>query len=559
VRRIVAYVCLLALLPLGAHPVAAEQAGARPPRFLSGLIDAGSQHACVVMDTTFATWQVRCWGSGADGRLGYGNTDTVGDDEDPRDYGPVDLGTGRTARAVAGGGRHTCALLDDGTVRCWGYGLLGALGYGNTDSIGDDETPGSVGPVDLGPGRTAVAIAAGYEHTCTLMDNHRVRCWGEAERGALGYGNVNDIGDNETPGSVAPVFLGKGRTATAIAAGWYHTCAIRDDGKVLCWGYGQYGRLGYASQESVGDNETPGSVGPVFLGKGRTATAIAAGYNHTCAILDDGTVRCWGYGVNGELGYGNTNDIGDDEKPGSVGPVSLGKGRTAVAIAAGGGHTCAVLDDGTVRCWGYGGGGALGYGNTDDIGDDETPGSVGPVDLGPGRTARAITAGYGFTCASLDDGSVRCWGDGVFGDLGYGNTVPIGDDEAPGSVGPVNLGGSLFVRGASDLTLGVRPKSDTTLPVVFRAFGRLVPPTGPPLADACRGSVRITVDRHTTTIKRAKVGLDIVKGRCVYSHRFRFSDPKLLGKARRLSVHARFLGNELVKPSTAPGRTVRIA
>ncbi|MBW3536082.1 MAG: hypothetical protein KY453_12855, partial [Gemmatimonadetes bacterium] len=106
---------------------------------------------------------------------------------------------------------------------------------------------------------------------------------------------------------------------------------------------------------------------------------------HTCALLDDGNVRCWGYGAHGRLGYTRTNDIGDDETPGSVGPVDLGAGRTAVAVSAGGRHTCARLDDGSVRCWGAGFTGRLGYCDERDIGDDETPASVGPVDLTTAR------------------------------------------------------------------------------------------------------------------------------------------------------------------------------
>jgi len=103
-------------------------------------------------------------------------------------------------------------------------------------------------------------------------------------------------------------------------------------------------------------------------------------------IVDDGRVRCWGYGGNGRLGYGNTRNVGDKQTPGSVGPVDLGFRRTATAISAGGDHTCARLDDGRVRCWGYGGNGRLGYCNESNIGDTPatTPGQVGAVNLEPG-------------------------------------------------------------------------------------------------------------------------------------------------------------------------------
>ena len=117
------------------------------------------------------------------------------------------------------------------------------------------------------------------------------------------------------------------------------------------------------------------------------AGGLDAGAYHTCAILDNGSVRCWGYSGEGQLGYGNTDTVGDDETPASVGPVNLGPGRTAKAISAGDYHTCAILDNGSVRCWGYGRAGRLGYGSTSNVGDKQAPGSVGPVDLGAGRTA----------------------------------------------------------------------------------------------------------------------------------------------------------------------------
>ncbi|MCA1678840.1 MAG: hypothetical protein LC777_07795, partial [Actinobacteria bacterium] len=160
------------------------------------------------------------------------------------------------------------------------------------------------------------------------------------------------------------------------------------------------------------------------------AERLDVGGTHSCAVLAELSVRCWGFSGDGQLGYGNTNAIGDNETPGSVGPVDLGAGRTAKAIGAGGFHTCAVLVEGaTVRCWGSNVFGQLGYGNTNDIGDNETPGSVGPVKLGLGRTAQAITAGGGHTCAILDGGDVRCWGRAASGQLGNGNTIDIGDNE----------------------------------------------------------------------------------------------------------------------------------
>jgi len=384
---------------------------------------------------------VRCWGFSFEGALGYGHARAIGDDESPGLSAPVNIGAGRTASAIAVGDFHSCALLDDATVRCWGFGDDGRLGYGNIRNIGDDEHPGSVGPVDLGAERTAKAIAAGGAHTCAILDNDTVRCWGYAFNGQLGYGNVATIGDGETPGSAGPVNLGAGRTAKAITAGSAHTCALLDDDSVRCWGAGLRGQLGYGNTSGLGDFSTPDQVRPVDLGAQRTARAISAGLSQTCALLDDANVRCWGAGANGRLGYANTEPIGDNETPGSAGPVNLGTGRTAAAIAVGGTHTCARLEDSGVRCWGLSPEGQLGYANRRTIGDDETPGSVARVNLGRARSALAIALGDRHTCARLDDGSVRCWGYGANGRLGLCSERNIGDDETPGSTGPVGLGG----------------------------------------------------------------------------------------------------------------------
>jgi uncharacterized repeat protein (TIGR01451 family) len=447
-RRLLCIVAVLGLATAADAP--AEQAGSELRSFQAGMLDVGGAHSCALLESG----DVRCWGISNSGKLGYPGTGNIGDNETPSSAGPVDLGAGRTARAVATGDDHSCALLDDGQIQCWGTGANGRLGYGNTANIGDTETPGSVDTVNLGPGRSARAISGGGPHTCAILDDSSVRCWGAGSNGRLGYGNTNAIGDNETPGSAGPVDLGAGRTARAISAGSSHTCALLDDNTVRCWGVGG-ASLGYASNANIGDTETPGSVGPVDLGAGRTARAISAGGAHTCALLDDGSVRCWGAGDNGRLGYGNTTTIGDNETPGTVGPVDLGAGRTARAISVGGGHTCALLDDNSIRCWGAAANGQLGYANVNEIGDNETPGTVGPVDLGAGRTARAITAGSGHTCALLDDGRVRCWGSADSGELGYGNTDEIGDTETPGSAGPVSLGGPLAARVADlSLTLG---------------------------------------------------------------------------------------------------------
>ena len=153
----------------------------------------------------------------------------------------------------------------------------------------------------------------------------------------------------------------------------------------------------------------PTSVNFQYL-SGRKAVAITAGGFHTCALLDDGNISCWGKALEGQLGTGGTI-----QQNSPVLTASLGIGRTAVSVSAGGSHTCAVLDNGSISCWGRNTEGQIGNGvNT----QQNYP--VLTASLGNGRTATSISAGGGHTCAALDNGSVSCWGDGVYGQLGNG-------------------------------------------------------------------------------------------------------------------------------------------
>jgi len=402
-------------------------------------ISAGGDDTCAVL----GTGEVRCWGSGAFGELGGGNTDDVGLSNKPVDVPVVSLGAGRTAISVTAGTDHTCALLDNGTLRCWGAGVDGRLGYGNMDNIGDDELPSDApGLVDVGG--SVVAVSAGGSQTCARLGDGTIHCWGAGARGQLGYGDTKNVGDgvngDATPASAGAVDTGATPEVRQVAAGTAHTCALASDGTVRCWGHGSSGQLGYGNTNDVGNspNDLPSAVGTVDVGG--SVKAIAAGGDHTCALRADGQVYCWGDGEHGELGYGNTANVGDgkngDKKPLSAGPVSLG--RTAVAVVAGDMHTCAILSGGVVRCWGNGAYGELGGGNTHDIGDDELPSAAPGVPVG--GTVRALSAGLSGTCAILAKGDSRCWGNDDSDQLGYGNTNNLGDDETPDKADPISLG-----------------------------------------------------------------------------------------------------------------------
>ncbi len=300
------------------------------------VITAGSSHTCAILDDG----SVSCWGKNRNGQLGDGTGE--------HRHTPTQtssLGDNRTAVAISAGGSHTCAILDDGSVSCWGKNYYGQIG----DGTGDDRfTPTQT--TSLGVNRTAVAISAGYSHTCAILDDGSVSCWGWS------HGLLGDATNTPTQTSS----LGDNRTAVAISAGGSHTCAILDDGSVICWGKNNYGQIGDGTNGSDDHRLTPTQTSS--LGVNRTAVAMSAGGSHTCVILDDGSMSCWGLNFKGQLGDGSTNPSEDRNTP----TQTANLGGIAVVIAAGGDHTCAILEDDLAHCWGYNFYGQLGDGTTTD-------------------------------------------------------------------------------------------------------------------------------------------------------------------------------------------------
>lgn len=389
-------------------------------------VAVGGNHTCVLVDNG----AVRCWGNGGNGRSGLGSVEVVGDDE-PASAGGV-LALDGPVDALVAGLSHTCVRYGDGSLGCFGRSLEGQLGYGFIEDIGDDEPPSMFGPVPLGGPASLVATRGGSFHSCARLDDGSVRCWGAAGSGRLGVpGVVMPIGDDE-PAGLSPT-VDVGGAVVALTTGVEHSCALLDDGSARCWGSNASGQLGLGVPGDVGDDESPAAAGAVPIGA--PVTALTAGFFHTCALLDSGAVRCWGRGNNGRLGYGNTAWLGINNTPSDAGDVAVG--GAVVQIAAGNAHTCALLVGGTVRCWGWAGQGQLGYGNLDDIGDDEDPQVAGDVPIG--GTVVQIAADGNHTCALLDSGQVRCWGNGGDGRLGYGSVETLGDDETPAMVGDVPL------------------------------------------------------------------------------------------------------------------------
>ena len=380
---------------------------------------AANDHVCALL----ADGAVRCWGEPDFGYLGYGVPMAVGT---PAMLGDVDIGG--TVVGLSAGTWNTCAVLQGGTVRCWGPegGTLGRGSMGG--AIGDDETPASAG--DLAFDEPVSQIDVGFGHVCVVVSGGRVRCWGVDSVGQVTGLLGLAAGAGTLPAEDAPV-VDMGGEVVQVSSGFNHNCALMRTGAVRCWGSNSSGQLGYGFSDTFGDR-TPAQLGDVDLG-GPAVQVVAARW-HSCAVLATGSVRCWGQGE--WLGYGSPEDIGDDEVPADVGDVDVG--GPVASISALETMTCAVLTTGAVRCWGRG---VLGYPGISEVGLDSTntPASVGDIDVG--GTVTQVVVGGEHICALLDNGAVRCWGtsrSNPFG-LGYDGLTDIGDDETPASAGDVPI------------------------------------------------------------------------------------------------------------------------
>src|SRR5437899_2559725 len=355
----------------------------------AAAVDAGSFHICALLqDGT-----VRCWGLNDSGQLGDGSTNNSST--------PVAVAGVGGAAAVSGGGFHSCALLGNGAVQCWGRNDSGQLGDPATTTFS------SVAPVRVTGITTAIAVTAGGFHTCALLADGTVQCWGENDFGQLGNGTSDPAPGTPTTFHPTPVTVSGITTAVAISAGGWHTCALLRDGTVQCWGENTYGQLGNGATiapPAPGRSSTPATVTGIT-----TAIGIEAGIFHTCAILRDGTLQCWGRNDEGRLGNGTTAN--------SSTPTTV-SGITPAAVAPGAEHACAILRDGTLQCWGDNNWGQLGNGSA--AGTASTTPATAVTGI---TTATAASSGAEHSCAVLQDGSVQCCARNTDGRLGNGTTT----------------------------------------------------------------------------------------------------------------------------------------
>ncbi|MFU8806044.1 MAG: RCC1 domain-containing protein, partial [Bradymonadaceae bacterium] len=231
-------------------------------------------------------------------------------------------------------------------------------------------------------------IRLGWNHSCMVLIDGTLRCWGANRSGQLGDGSTS----NRSTAIRVPNFL----TATSLALGFEHTCVLLDDGEVHCWGYNNRGQLG--------DGSTANSPEALLVEGLPEIVNIAAGQSHTCAVTVDGELYCWGLNGAGQIGDGTT-----DERHEPTLVESLGD--EVVQVVAGMAHTCARIKDGTIRCWGQNDAGQLGDASN-------SPRST-PVPLfGLQDSVKDLALGSEHSCALLDTNEVICWGNNLYGQLG---------------------------------------------------------------------------------------------------------------------------------------------
>lgn len=390
-------------------------------------IETGAMYGCVL----HVEGSIDCWGSAVPGN-GVENGGTY--------LLPTRMQGITDATALAAGERHLCAIVADGAVQCVGKNDVGQLGDGSqtdrTNFVLVQDLP--AGAIELAAGRdhtcallvsgavycwgsdlteqdaaqtfvfhlTAMpvdgleenvkAIAAGLRHTCALFTSGAVHCWGVNDQGQVGNGGTALEG-------VVPLTQAVGLDAgvSALALGYDRSCALMADGGLRCWGLNTPGRLGIGSDSvNVG---TPTAV----MGLAGPVTAVDVTYNHICAIIDTGAVQCWGFNDAMQLGDGTTDE---QTTPTTV----VGLPTPIAKIATGTAFTCAIGDNQAVYCWGTNDGMQLGQ----PEGIQLRPVTVTGIDQG----AAAVAAGYFHSCAVVD-GAVRCWGGNANGQLGDGSII----------------------------------------------------------------------------------------------------------------------------------------
>jgi len=303
------------------------------------------------------------------------------------------------ATSVSSGGTMTCILVSGGSVKCWGYNQDGELGNASTKL--------STTPVAVGGVQGAIAVNSGYKHTCVVYPAGTVSCWG--------YNQVGELGNGTQTNTFVPTAVSGLSGVATSSSGGAHTCAVLTSGAMYCWGDNEVGELG----TGAANQGLPfGISSPVQVEQGTNIVGVSAGFVNTCVLIAGGSIDCWGYNHDGQVGDGTVTGIRPYADPTPAHVIGI---SNAVSISAGLFHTCALIAGGTVKCWGYIG--------ASDFAPVPLLNSTVPRQVPGINDAISISSGGLHTCALLKGGTVKCWGANQYGQLGNGqfadSTKPV--------------------------------------------------------------------------------------------------------------------------------------
>lgn len=379
-------------------------------------LSAGDNHSCFLGPATPVAF-VRCSGSNAEGQLGDGTfTDRLT---------PVRTGGMTGVAEIATGGSHTCALLvGGGGLRCWGANANGQLGDGTTIRRSVPTGP----PSSSAPPANAFGIEAGGSHSCLLAGvagdstGDQLYCWGRNTSGQLGLGSTSDVHVPTLVGGVTPL---------SLALGDNHTCAVMPAASgqrrsIRCWGANGSGQLG---DGTTTDRSVPTPVTGLTGTQPQNIVSLSAGSEHTCAVLDDGSLRCWGSNSSLQLG---TTSVSLSKTPREAEFIA-----GATGVETGADFTCVIASDGEAQCFGANGDLQLGYPGSSSSFPVSTSGGVSSV--------KRLSATGRHICAWVDGAfTLNCWGSNDRGQIGNGSQddSPDGTDAISGIVLDGEAGGS---------------------------------------------------------------------------------------------------------------------
>ena len=358
--------------PASTTPSPSATLSASPLTFLT----TGYNHSCAIT----ASGVLKCWGANTSGQIGNNSLNDA--------YTPsavTQASAEDTYSSVSAGYYYSCGVTTSGTLKCWGENNLGQLGTGNT-------TP-STTPTPIDEGTSYLTVSAGLQHACGITAlTHQVKCWG--------VNSYGEVGNGATSGVSTPTLIDSSNTYQFISAGAFHTCGITTSGVLKCWGHNSSGQIGNGVANSTD------ILTPTPISENSTYIAVSAGGSHTCGITSSGALQCWGANASGQIGNGVANSTN------ILTPTPPSGTDSYTSVSAGNSHTCGITTTGVLKCWGDNSAGQIGTGST------TSPHILNPTSVSTTTSYLAVSAGNEHTCGLVSDHIINCWGSNSWGQLG---------------------------------------------------------------------------------------------------------------------------------------------